>query len=341
MTAIPRLSIGLPVYNGEGYLGEALDALLGQTFDDFELIVSDNASTDETSSICRSYQKRDSRIRYFRQTRNIGLAPNHNFVIEQARGELFKSAHHDDLCARVLLERCVDALDQHPEAILANTWTATIDSAGVVTHLVDYTTSTSLPSAPDRFESMLFDGWGDDYGGVVRLDVLRSVAPLNSYHFADRIFTTELGLHGSFSIIPEHLQFRRVHAEQAGRSSDMRQRCSVLDPRRNDRLWHPAVRLYSEYLLGYIRAIRQAPLSSSERRKCYWILTKWIGSRATPFLSRTLSRRGLVRGGQTSRNRGAGFPQRCCGWKGRIDQQEKLFMLDHAKKNRQSAVVHL
>ncbi len=294
MTATPRLSIGLPVYNGETYLSEALDALLGQTFEDFELIVSDNASTDETSSICRSYQKRDSRIRYIRQTRNIGLAPNHNFVIEQARGELFKLAHHDDLYARDLLQRCVDALDQHPEAILANSWSVAIDSAGVVTHLFDYTTSTSLPSAPERFKSMLFDGWGDDYGGVVRLVALRSVAPLNSYHFADRVFTTELGLHGCFYIIPERLNFRRVHAEQAGRSSDMRQRCTTLDPRRDDRLWHPAIRLYVEYLLGYVRAIRQAPLSPSERKACYWILTKWIGGRATPFLSRTLSRRGLV-----------------------------------------------
>jgi glycosyltransferase involved in cell wall biosynthesis len=294
MTATPRLSIGLPVYNGEKYLREALDALLGQTFEDFELIISDNASTDRTSSICRSYQKRDSRIRYFRQTRNIGLAPNHNFVIEQARGELFKLAHHDDLYARDLLQRCVEALDQHPEAVLAYTWSAAIDSTGVVTHLIDYATSTSLPKAHQRFHSMLFDGWGDDYGGVVRLVTLRSIAPHNSYHFSDRVFTTELGLHGPFCIIPERLHFRRVHAEQAGRCSNMRERCTILDPRRGDRHWHPAVRLYGEYILGYVRAIRQAPLSPSEQRECYWTFTKWLGSRSAPFLSRTVSRKGLV-----------------------------------------------
>ena len=235
-----------------------------------------------------------SRIRYFRQTRNIGLAPNHNFVIEQARGELFKSAHHDDLYARDLLQRCIEALDQHPEAVLAYTWSTAIDSTGLVTHLIDYTTSTSLPSAPERFESMLFDGWGDDYGGVVRLGTLRSVAPHDSYHFADRVFTTELGLHGPFYIIPERLHFRRVHAEQAGRRSDVRERCTILDPRRGDWLWHPAVRLYVEYVSGYVRAIRQAPLSPSERKECYWTLTSWIGCRAAPFLSRTVSRRGLV-----------------------------------------------
>jgi glycosyltransferase involved in cell wall biosynthesis len=292
--AAPRLSVGLPVYNGEKYLEQALDALLGQTFEDFELIVSDNASTDETSRICRAYQERDRRIRYFRQSRNIGLAPNHNFVIGQSRGELFKSAHHDDLCARDLLARCVEALDHNPQAVLANTWSAAIDSSAEVTHLIDYTTSTSLPKASERFESMLFDGWGDDYGGVVRLSTLRSIAPLNSYHFADRIFTTELGLHGPFYIIPERLQFRRVHAEQAGRVSSVRARCSTLDPRRRDRLWHPAVRLYGEYVTGYVRAIWQAPLTPSERNQCFGVLLRWLGSRSTPFFSRTLSRRGLV-----------------------------------------------
>ena len=91
MNAVPRLSIGLPVYNGENYLAESLEALLGQSYEDFELIISDNASTDGTADICRRYAKQDSRIRYIRQPHNIGCAPNHNFVIEQARGELFKT----------------------------------------------------------------------------------------------------------------------------------------------------------------------------------------------------------------------------------------------------------
>ena len=86
MNAVPRLSVGLPVYNGADYLAESLDALLGQTFEDFELIISDNASTDGTADICQQYAKQDSRIRYFRQPRNIGLAPNHNFTVDQAQG---------------------------------------------------------------------------------------------------------------------------------------------------------------------------------------------------------------------------------------------------------------
>src|ERR1700754_583434 len=103
MRAAPRLSIGLPVYNSEDYLAESLEALLGQSFEDFELIISDNASTDGTADICRRYRGQDSRIRYIRQPRNIGGAPNHNFLVHEARGELFKWASHDDLYARDLL----------------------------------------------------------------------------------------------------------------------------------------------------------------------------------------------------------------------------------------------
>src|SRR6516164_196463 len=120
MTSVPRLSIGLPVYNGEKYLAESLDSLLGQTFEDFELIISDNASTDSTGDICQRYAKQDSRIRYIRQPRNIGLAANHNFVIGQARGDLFKWAADDDLCARDLVRDCVDALDEYPRVVLTH-----------------------------------------------------------------------------------------------------------------------------------------------------------------------------------------------------------------------------
>src|ERR1700722_6330272 len=124
VTAAPRLSIGLPVYNGENYLAETLDSLLGQSYENFELIISDNASTDGTAGICRSYMKQDSRIRYICQPRNIGLAPNHNFLVGEARGELFKWADHDDLCARDLLASCVDALDEYPDVVLAYSLTA-------------------------------------------------------------------------------------------------------------------------------------------------------------------------------------------------------------------------
>lgn len=290
--AVPRLSIGLPVYNGEHYVGEAIESLLGQTYQDYELIISDNASTDRTASICESYGNQDSRIRYFRQVKNIGLAPNHNFLIAQARGEFFKFAHHDDLSAAPLLERCVDALNRHPEAVLAYTGSAVIDSTGLLRETIDHSTSTSLPRAPDRFRSML-DGWEDWYGGVARLKAMRAIAPHGSYHFADRVYPTELALHGIFFMIPECLFFRRSHPEQAGRQPDVRGRCTILDPRRGNRVIHPVARLYGEYLWGYVGAISRSSLPSSQKRECYRTLMKWIGTRLLPVIGRSFARKSL------------------------------------------------
>lgn len=92
----PVVSIGMPVYNGEPFIREALDSLLDQTFTNFELIISDNASTDGTEAICREYASKDERIRYVRQTENRGALANFQFVLDEAVGEYFMWAAHDD-----------------------------------------------------------------------------------------------------------------------------------------------------------------------------------------------------------------------------------------------------
>jgi glycosyltransferase involved in cell wall biosynthesis len=92
----PVVSIGMPVFNGEKFIRQALDSLLAQTFTDFELIISDNASTDATGSICRIYAEQDSRIRYIRQQENLGALSNFQFVLNEARGEYFMWAACDD-----------------------------------------------------------------------------------------------------------------------------------------------------------------------------------------------------------------------------------------------------
>lgn len=283
MTAVPRLSIGLPVYNGENFVAESLDALLGQSYEDFELIISDNASADGTAGICRGYARRDSRVRYVRQDVNIGAAPNHNFVVGQARGELFKWASNDDLYARDLLKRCVDALDAYPHVVLAHSWTAMIDSSGEVTRAIRYPLDTASQRAPERFRSMLFASGGDDIYGVIRTGTLRRIRPLNSYHHADRTIVTELALQGPFYQVPDWLYFRRDHPQQAERAfPTMRRRCSNLDPRRADKLRHPAARMYAEYMWAYAAAIQHAPLAYPDRRACYRYLAQWIASRALP-----------------------------------------------------------
>jgi glycosyltransferase involved in cell wall biosynthesis len=302
--AVPRLSVGLPVYNGEAYLAESLDALLGQTYRDFELIISDNASTDGTPDICRAYQKKDSRVRYFRQSWNIGAVPNHYFLVKQARGEFFKWAAADDLYARDLLERCVKALDTNPSVILAHCWTAAIDSGGNVTHALDYPLATDSPNAPVRFRSMLFGTGDQDFGliraddqyGVIRIDVLRKVPPQGSYYHSDRTLMTEIALHGPFYQVPEWLYFRRDHPDRPQHATPtVRGWCANLDPRRANRLKNPTVRLIAEFIWGYVSGIRRAPLSGVERLQCYGILAEWFGRRA-PGAFRRLAVGGMFTG---------------------------------------------
>jgi len=283
MTSVPRLSIGLPVYNGEDFLAESLDSLLGQTYEDFELIISDNASTDGTADICRGYAKQDSRIRYVRQPHNLGCAPNHNVLVQYARGELFKWVSHDDLYGRELIERAIEALDEYPQVVLANCWTAMIDSSRTVTKAVRYTLDTESPRAPERFRSMLFEKGGDDDGGVIRMEMLRRIRPYDSYYHSDRTLVTEMALQGPFYHVPDWLYFRRDHPKSSIRAfTTPRTNCTNLDPRRADRLRHPVVRLLGEYVLAYVTMIQRAPLSAADKRECYRHLVSWATSRAVP-----------------------------------------------------------
>lgn len=277
MTAIPRLSVGLPVYNGQNYLSKSLDALLGQSYTELELIISDNASTDSTEEICRRYEAMDPRIRYIRQTRNIGAAPNHNLVFREARGELFKWVSHDDLYGRDLLARCVAALDEHPNVVLSHADMAVINGTGNIIQLYDYSMATDSPHSPDRFQSLLFTDGGDDEYGVIRSDVLRRVRPQGSYHHAGRTFVAEIALHGPFHQVPELLYFRRDHPDRGDRLPTIRAVCANLDPRRAD---HTTVRLLGDYVRGYVTAIRHAPLSAADQRRCYRYLLQWLASRA-------------------------------------------------------------
>jgi glycosyltransferase involved in cell wall biosynthesis len=305
MSAPPRLSVGLPVYNGEKYLGQSIESLLGQSYEDFELIISDNASTDGTADICRRYGKQDPRIRYIRQPRNIGLSPNHNFVVSQSRGKYFKWAAADDLYGRDLLKRCVDALDEYADVVLAHSWEAVIDDAETVTQAMDYPLATDSPRAPERFKGILFGYSGlfessdpavpglvrvDNRGflrscdiyGVSRTAVLRNVAPLGSYHHADRIIACALALHGRFHMTPDWLYFRRDTPDRTyQKAPKLRDRCEVNDPSRKNRLLHPTPRLVAEYFWGYADAIRRAPLSPADRRECYRLLAQWAVDRAT------------------------------------------------------------
>ena len=119
MAAAQRLSIGMPVFNGAKWIEGALESLLTQSFGEFELVISDNASTDATEEICRAAAAADSRVRYNRNSSNIGVLKNYDRAFELSKGEYFKWASCSDVCLDGFLAKCIAVLDVRPDVVLA------------------------------------------------------------------------------------------------------------------------------------------------------------------------------------------------------------------------------
>ena len=201
----PRLSIGMPVYNGEQFIQEALTSILTQTFEDFELIISDNASTDGTEEICRASMQQDSRIRYYRNQQNLGAAWNYNRVLQLSTAKYFKWAAHDDVLAPELLEKCVSVLDQHPETILCFSKIGRINEDSQVDGVYDnFDMRVSSTSRTERFHDLvIFEHYCTAVFGVIRSKVLSRTKGIEAYVGSDRILLAELSLMGPFYQIPD------------------------------------------------------------------------------------------------------------------------------------------
>jgi glycosyltransferase involved in cell wall biosynthesis len=215
---IPRVSVGLPVYNGEEYLGQALDSALEQTYGDFEIVISDNASTDATESICRDYAARDNRIRYVRQTSNRGVITNSNLVFEMARGEFFRWASHDDYTSPGHLQECVSVLESNPDVVLSYTWTTFLDKAGEVIDTESLPVSLGSDSVAERYDTYLRKCMGscDLPYGLIRSGALRKTRLYATHGNSDHHLMLELILQGRFKAVPEYHFFRRWYPEAGG-----------------------------------------------------------------------------------------------------------------------------
>jgi len=270
----PRVSIGLPVYNGARFLAAALDSILGQSFDDFELIVSDNASTDATPEICRHFAERDSRVRYVRNETNLGGARNFSNVFGLARGEYFKWASHDDVMAPDFLERCVEALDADPSVILCFSRMRVIGPDGFEKKS-DFSNDlreldSTQPSA--RFGDLVLTGHGCFHvWGVMRREDAAETPLIADYIGSDRGFLAELALRGRFRELSEDLFSLRDHPGRSVRAMPFYLRAEWFDPPRMGKRVFPHWRLWIEYA----RSLRRVELATSERARCALLLLRW------------------------------------------------------------------
>jgi glycosyltransferase involved in cell wall biosynthesis len=281
---IPTISIGIPVYNGADFLAAAIESHLTQTFGDFELVISDNASTDATEEICRSYAEADSRVVYVRQAENIGANANYNAVVNLSRAPLFRWAADDDIVLPDYLEKVHDLLSKDDDAVLCHSFTAYIDEDG----------EPLKPAGDDRFvdargnyvdgpdpniatrqlrspyphvrlrDVLLHTKWCFEIFGLMRRDVLRSTAMQQKFYGTDRVILAEMALLGSWRVVEEPLWLRRCHS---GASNNMGvwQKAKWANPDAKKSKLPPV----SNMVKGYVDAIDRHRFPPLERAQCY------------------------------------------------------------------------
>jgi glycosyltransferase involved in cell wall biosynthesis len=211
--AAPLVSIGLPVFNGEAFIGRALESLLAQDFRDFEIIVCDNASQDATTKIVAAYADRDTRILLHRNPRNLGLAGNFNRTFELSRGKYFKWAAHDDWHAPESLRVTVQAMEENPAATLCTTGVSLVNEHGVEFDRWVQPADLTGPEPHRRMHQLLLTlGETHPMYGLIRASALAQTQLIQGYLGSDRTLLSELSLLGPFVDVPEILHFYTVSA---------------------------------------------------------------------------------------------------------------------------------
>lgn len=290
----PKLTIGMPVHNGANFLHEALRTLLNQTFADFELIVSDNASTDETEQIVRGYMASDKRIKYRKHPENIGAIGNFNCLVELAQGEFFKWASHDDICDPDFLSECISALEASPDALWCHTESDQVDAEG----------QSWLPRMPEDDEEVEIDQdgnrkwrgiprvdhdanspskrfagvllgtrWSVDSYGVFRTHALRETRLLQQVYGSEKVLMGELSLLGKMIHIPKLLFRQRVHEHASSYRADAASQQSFASGKRKKSVIFSA---RISLCLAHLGAIQHVRLSATERLKCYVVLLRYV-----------------------------------------------------------------
>ena len=272
VAAPPTIGVGLPVYNGERYIAEAIESVLAQTERDFQLVICDNASSDGTEAICRSYAERDARILYARNAVNLGGAPNYNRCFELSSATTyFKWIAHDDTIDAGFLELCRAALDNDPTASLAFPVLVEIDGDGRAFRTQPADLGIVYSDAGRRARRFVDEVRGSRdllwamFGLARRSSLLRG-ALHGSYVASDQVFLFELALAGKLVHVDGTSYTRRVH-EQASMKTHVtpRDRAAWYDTRSKPRLDLPHWVLMEHHL----RAVHRSGLPARERLGAY------------------------------------------------------------------------
>lgn len=252
----PLVGLGMPVFNGERYVAQAIRSILAQSYDNLELVICDNASTDGTERICRELAATDRRLRYHRNPENIGAHPNFNRAFELSRGKYFKWTADDDALDPDYLRACVEMMEAHPEAVVCQSQFDFIDAAGNRIGVCDTDLAEAQSNKPYvRFAAAALKAHNCyEVMGVFRRELLvnsnllTSSSLLMSFHGGDRAFLAQLTLLGPFLHVSRPLLQVRDHKDRYTRSiTKPKDRATWLDARLKGNITFPTLRLYREY----------------------------------------------------------------------------------------------
>lgn len=277
--AEPVLTIGVPVYNGERYLAEALAGIRAQTFTDFEVFIADNASTDGTAEIAAAAAAADPRIRYLRREHNVGLVPNWNGLFTDTRGEFFAWHSADDVAAPQFYAACLQLLRDHPDAAAGCTEIELISSDGTSLGASPEHIRSDHPDRAVRFAELAsFRHYCQFYYGVFRRPMLaRTRLMLPHFWSSDRLMLAELALQGPLVRAPRRLYYVREHEERVTEGGRKNFYTRLASPRRGT-------------VLRYARELRRAAdlaqLEPAEDQRVRRALRGWT-MRHTHLLARS------------------------------------------------------
>jgi glycosyltransferase involved in cell wall biosynthesis len=283
-----KVTIGLPVFNGIDYISQAIESILSQTFADFELYISDNASDDGTAEICRDFARRDRRIRYLHQPHNVGAAENYNLLFALGTGPYFKWAAHDDILHPRFLDVAVGILECHPHVVVASPAAALIDESGHVLAfsperggVVDQA-GVCWPRLPEknygltagdparRFEAVMSEMvMCVEIFGLMRRSALMRTSLHGAFGGSDKVLLAQMALLGPFWLGSEVLLSRRCHPKQFSANGSGDHRVHWFCGRRES-LLKQQLRL----LIAYCRTACMYDLTPRQRAICMAAIAK-------------------------------------------------------------------
>jgi glycosyltransferase involved in cell wall biosynthesis len=281
-----RVSLAMPVWNGEKYLCEGIDSILAQKCQDFDLIITDNASTDRTAEICMNYQKADRRIRYVRNETNIGAGANFNLGFALCTGELFKWCAHDDRISENYLADCVRELDLRTSAVAAVGRLEGIDPAGEITAYVERQRPEMIRAAFDegaspaqRFAAMMrSNGLDSAIFGVYRRSALERTTLHRPYYGSDCALLAELALLGSFARVETAVLYSRDHPARSVNQHSSARITWQNPAASNTNAYELTSRLLHLFVIAF-RHRRVAPLRCTTAYLFAWALHPLVGAR--------------------------------------------------------------